>query len=770
MKSIFKKKFKINYVQILKYSLFFVALLLCTYSSIKANIHPFGFGLFLSFLWCEQSIIICSVLFLLANYIVFFSFEQLLICLSGIFFCCLVFVLHKKIKKSISSWLLVIYAIIAQLPTFYLCYQTKELIISNIISIFLSVIFLMCCINVLKYLLVKGTGLKLTVDEAVSLGFIGFVISLGLSSLIVFKINLLTVFSVFLILTLTFVYTQSYGVIVATIMGLGQAINYGNFNYIAMYVIFAVVSLAFKNKIKYFSLLAVVLSEVVFGLYFKIYGEYSIFNVLSVLIGEVLFLCVSKNNLQMLGVIFGGNSQQVAIRNVVNRSRDVLCKKMYEISSVFYDMNTMFKALIKGALPAEDAKKMLINEVFDNVCKECPERHKCWRVLNAETNDVFSDIVSTGLQRGKVIILDVPPFLNSRCNKINSIINVINQLLISYSQYSTMVTNVDNSRVLVAEQLEGVSKLLRVLAEETKQNVSFDISKENAIIDELSYKNIICNEAILYEVSHDKVNLTLLIRNKDIVKERIESVCTKVCGCKMEIVDISSSDIANFSVVELKTASKFDVVFGSSGCNKFNNSVSGDTHSFIRLSSNKVLLAICDGMGNGEEAKKTSDTAIGLIENFYKAGYDNEIVLSSVNKLLSLNSNEKFSAIDLCIIDLQTAGADFIKLGSPDGFIKREDGNIDVLSSSALPLGILNEISPTILKNYVNKNDIIIMCSDGVVDSFGDSEQFAIFINSISSINPQIVSEEILNKAYENYNEQPKDDCTVVCARVFPKV
>ena len=39
-----------------------------------------------------------------------------------------------------------------------------------------------------------------------------------------------------------------------------------------------------------------------------------------------------------------------------------------------------------------------------------------------------------------------------------------------------------------------------------------------------------------------------------------------------------------------------------------------------------------------------------------------EIILSSVNKLLSLYKEEIFSALDICIIDQKDGIADFIKM------------------------------------------------------------------------------------------------------------
>lgn len=770
MKEIFNSKNKINIKLVVKIAIFFFMMFICNHIKIGNYVLPFSFGIYFSLLWCDENIWLLSILYLISNLLSFFSFQSFFIALIGVIFTIAIICIHKKLKKPIKLWLLNIYAIIFELPTFYLYYKIPELLVSNIIGIFLGLIFLICTINIFKYIFLRGVALRLTIDEIVSLGTILMVISIGFNNIVLFQINLLHIFAPFLILLLTFIYPNGCGVIAGILIGFSVSINNANFNLVCLYGMIGIMALVFKNKFKYFSVLAVVLTEIVFNFYFKIYGEFSYFNTVSLIIGESLFLLINNNQLKFLQIMLGGETDQTIVRNVVNRSRDGLCKRMYEISNVFNDMNSVFLSLVKGVLSAEEAKLMLIEEIQKNVCKECPERHKCWRVLNSETNDVFNDIISAGLERGKVLILDIPPFLSSRCNQTTVIINVLNQLLISFKQYTTMVSNMDSSRILIANQLDGISKIMRTLADETRQNVSFDINKEKNIIEELNYSNIVCSEAILYEKCKNSIDLTLVVRTKDIDKNKIEKICSKICKSKMIISDISSSEIDNFNVLNLKTAPKYDMIFGCSGSNKFNNSVSGDNYTFIKLSNDKVLLAICDGMGNGQTAKNTSDIAIGLIENFYKAGFENDIVLSSVNKLLTLNSDEKFSAIDLCVIDLQTSYCDFIKLGSPDSFIIKAESDMEILSSQALPLGILDEIKPTIISKLITNDDMIILCSDGVSDSFNSNEEFYMYINSLKSKNPQIISDEILNKTIQNYGEEPKDDCTILCARVFPRV
>jgi stage II sporulation protein E len=179
-------------------------------------------------------------------------------------------------------------------------------------------------------------------------------------------------------------------------------------------------------------------------------------------------------------------------------------------------------------------------------------------------------------------------------------------------------------------------------------------------------------------------------------------------------------------------------------------------------------MSICDGMGSGREANKVSRLTLGLIENFYRAGFNNDIILSSVNKLLSLNEQENFSTIDLCAIDCRKGFYDFVKLGASSGFILRDTGEIETISSSGLPIGVLENIKPHITKLCVSAMDIVVLVSDGVSDVLQD--KIPAIIRNSQIVNPQSLSEHILSLAIEKSDGVPLDDMTVVCVRVFENV
>ena len=68
----------------------------------------------------------------------------------------------------------------------------------------------------------------------------------------------------------------------------------------------------------------------------------------------------------------------------------------------------------------------------------------------------------------------------------------------------------------------------------------------------------------------------------------------------------------------------------------------------------RFLVALSDGMGSGETANNISSVSLSLIESFYKAGMESSLILDTVNKLMAINAEDTFTALDVSVIDLKT--------------------------------------------------------------------------------------------------------------------
>jgi stage II sporulation protein E len=421
---------------------------------------------------------------------------------------------------------------------------------------------------------------------------------------------------------------------------------------------------------------------------------------------------------------------------------------------------------LQRTLPITEKKEMMKQDIADIVCKDCPCRNKCLRINGEYTTQVFDSLIDAGVNKGRVTDIDVNQYLLTRCAKVPFLISSTNEVVRSYREYATLSNNMDCSKVLVAEQFNGVSAVMQGIAKEIKEDILFDTELEKRIMEDLLYKNVFCEEVVVYEKNLVEKTIILLVRNDKLDNKVIEKVVSKICKNAVKIISIEPSELPNISVVTVATQANFDIIFGSATRNKAGVIVGGDTHSFIKIDNGKYMLALSDGMGSGSQARETSDLAITLIENYYRAGFDNELILSSVNKLLSLNNEESFSAIDLCVLDFFRNTMDFIKLGTPHSYIKTKSG-VDVIKSSGLPIGILEEIRPHVTKKYINNFDTIILVSDGVSDAFGMHE-LKLYINSLNIINPQDLADNILSKAVSLSHGVCGDDMTVLVAGIFP--
>lgn len=731
------------------------------------NINPFANALLIALLFCGINNYFIFISYGIGSLLSGFSLANCYIIVNSLVFGLIILLINKKIRKTQHIALSFVYYLISSIVLIYNNFNSVRSILSISVSLILGMIFLYCSICVLWATIVRGFNFKLNLDEKICGAVLLIIFSMGLSTLNLFGIEIIKIFVALAILICTYLFNANVTVCVGAIIGVGSAIYNFNPVYIASFVCFSLLSSAFKSNLKFFSVIAIILCESIFGLYFNQYSFFEITSIVSVGIGGVLFLILPKKIMNYIGDLFGSTKEKVAIRNVVNRSKEKICNRMYEIENVFNEMNNVFKNMIKGNLPKNEAKQMISDELVQKICSKCPEKNKCLRVNGKYTTQVFDDLVSAGFERSKVTLLDVSQYLSSRCGQLNNIIITLNQLLSSYKNYVNMVNNMDSSKVLIADNLNGVGNILHNLAKEIDVNISFDMVSENKIIEDLSYKDILCVEAIVYEQNTNEKNVTLLIKSSCIKESVIEKCISKICKTPMQIISIEPSEVANTSVVNLKTKVMNDIVFGTSSCSKSGVLSSGDTHSLIKLDNNRIMVALCDGMGSGDGAYKNSSLTISLIENFYKAGFNNEIILSSVNKLLSLSQDEQFSALDICVIDINQKLCDFIKLGAPNGYIKHNDGT-EVIETSGLPIGILEEIKPHITKQYLNNFDTIVLVTDGITDAFHGRDDLQTFINNIDSTNPQTMADDIVDRAIDLSNGVCSDDMTVICVKIFP--
>lgn len=729
-----------------------------------SNLMPFGASVTIALLYFGLNGYILSVIYMFAITLATLKINSVYIGLNVCLVLCLLQVMKSKKKFSLKKWQSFILLGLSQIVYIITSLGSVKENLGVFVSIVLSLLFLYSCMTFGGAILNRGCYLRLTIDEKISGAVIVIIFMLGMSATNIWIINLGLLFASLTLLICTYIFSGDKLILISAIIGVAFGINYMSPHYISLFVAMALFTVSLKCNIKYFSSISCVLSYIMFEVFFG-FGI-ALGGCVSVCLGALIFslvpLNVFENTFNRFDIKY-----EVGVRNIINNAKNQIVNRVNKLSTIFADMDKVYRDMVRGNLPEDKAKEMLREELILNVCSVCENYNYCYRASGNFVDNSIDTLISTAFEKGKIMLIDLPQYLSGNCNRINIMINSINSMMASYNEYFSSINNLDTSRILIANQLNGVSKLLSSLSDEVNLNFRFDYKYDSTIIEELMYKNVICFDVSIYEKDVYNKYVNLVIKSDTINEDAITKVVSKILKVKMQVQTIEESDINNASVVSLVTSPNYEVVYGGSAINKSGKLISGDSKCLIKIDDGKYMVSICDGMGSGNSANKISGLTISLIENFYKAGFDSDTIINSINKLLSLSEDEKFSTIDLCIIDAKKNTYDFIKLGATTSYLKRENNVTETIISSGLPVGVLEDVRPHTIKKLISPFDILIMLSDGVTDSFEGKLDLEMYISSLDIINPQTLSETILNKAIELSEGIARDDMTVICVRLF---
>ena len=216
------------------------------------------------------------------------------------------------------------------------------------------------------------------------------------------------------------------------------------------------------------------------------------------------------------------------------------------------------------------------------------------------------------------------------------------------------------------------------------------------------------------------------------------------------------------------SADKYIIQIGQAAKIKNDSPVSGDSLLQIRLNDGKYLLAISDGMGSGPEARKSSQIALKMLERLFLSGFDKNTAIDLINTTI-MNANEEiFATLDIAIVDLYNGKMEFIKNGACPTYIKNKK-KVQIVKSLSLPAGILKDINLTTYDKDIENQDIVVMCSDGILDSnveYKNKELWVKYVlEDIETTNSQKIADLILNEAVDNSYGIAKDDMSVITCK-----
>ena len=442
-------------------------------------------------------------------------------------------------------------------------------------------------------------------------------------------------------------------------------------------------------------------------------------------------------------------------RVAINRNRRAVGERLYEVSSLFREIESAFL----GNLPEDNSTLLIREKLTATLCRDCPNRFRC------ETENVsegLDKLIAVGCAKGQVSLVDLPESVSAHCGNAAGLLFACNKLLASYRSAAREMQSAREGRQLLAEQAHGVSEILKDIALEQSEEYSFS-EGESKLARALAQSGIMSSEIFVYgEGETLTVSMTL---SPETDGKTLCAVAGQVLGAPLALAE-KIPLAAGRACFILKRKPAFDAAFGVAYRPKQGETACGDAYSILRIDERRFLIALSDGMGSGENARDISDRTLTLLESFYKAKMPSDTVLSTVNRLIAYPPEESFSCLDLAAVNLDTGEADVVKIGSPIGFIL-SGAELRVLEGQSLPMGMLDAVHPATMRAKMGENDFMLFMSDGVTAAFGSSAELFDYLSALQPVNPQSLAEEILQNALSRYRGAAEDDMTVLAVKLL---
>ncbi len=750
----------VDYSSVIKYAFLFFCFLI--FARLESSILPYSGAIFVSALTCGASIIPCFLLYLLS----FLCLGAVGLLGSQAIFAIIMAIITLIYRNTTTKINLgfAIFSVISMLSFIFLgdtavFFSIEKRILTALLTGVLSFFSIIASNTIIN----KGLKFKLDYEEYLSIAILLALFGTGACNLI--SPYFWRAICAFLILTLCYLYKTGTSTLVSCILGVSFSLYYSDIIFVSVFLILSVVAECLSHLSRYLSAIGIIMADYLIQLIFGVYGAYTTVDFLSILVGAVLFCVIPERILSTVKERLYSFREKHLIRQTINRCRQKISNRLYECSTVFSEMASAFENFKKQAMNEENAKKIIQKQISSSVCAECEHRIRCKRHERSVTVGL-SKMLDIGFAKGKLSLIDFSKEFSSVCLRPNDILFCTNKLLADFRAYAVENANHNSGRELIASQANGVAEVLCSLALETGTQLKYQNRLERTLCNNLFKSGFIVNEVLIYG-EDERLTVNLIVLTKSIPLQAMQKIVSDTVGSLM-IISERTDILEDKCFLSFKMATDYDVVYGIARAIKDGSDASGDTHSVTRIEGDRLLVALSDGMGSGQDAKNVSSTALSLIESFYKAGLSSKTILNTVNKLLSINTEDSFTALDLCVLDLKTCSADFIKYGSPYGFIVSSEG-IKIVEGNSLPLGIIDELKPSVCSATLNDGDVILLLSDGISDAFSSTGEIIDYLRTLPAKNPQSLADQILETAISKNLNQKKDDMTALAVRIFKR-
>lgn len=666
----------------------------------------------------------------------------------------------------------------------------ENILVNILLSTMCSmVVYVFYKIYTSSLVVIENVGIKkvFSVEEVISVSLLFGIAITTLSNIYIMGFSVSNILNFFIIMALGW----QNGLLVGTTTGVTIGITTGIItNCESQLVVIYAISGLISGVLNRFGKIGVTIA-IILGLVSIVYfsnGDVNKYIIEEeILIAAIGVLLIPGNAKIKVEDLFGNrNMLPIFPSRALNRSKNTI-DKLNAVSKTVQEMADNYKANLEDDEINEENKRLFVTEVLneldgfkDNMLYEDfnnPEgkiMDRTFEVISIKQSIEKEDLLKILEDSNNYII----GFDNNVTNKIieeniKQILHIINYSYKISKANFVMDKKIESNKKSMKNQLEGLSKAISNITTEIKDDIAKEkefIQEQDELISLLKQKNIIVDN-IYIKQEINKRKIVDVYFNNGFINTDIPKIQELISNLFKEKFVLSNKNVKQeLSILTYAPEDKYKVEIGISSTIKNASPVSGDSTLNIRLKDGKVLVAISDGMGTGPEARKSSQIAVKMLERLLQSGFDKNISVELINTAIRNESEEIFATLDIAIFDLYAGKVEMVKNGACPSYIKNKR-KIQMIKSVELPAGAMEEVNLIVNSRDINNNEILIMCSDGIIESNTEYKNKELWIKylleDIETEDAKRISDLLLNESIDNNFGMPKDDMTVIACKLI---
>ena len=393
--------------------------------------------------------------------------------------------------------------------------------------------------------------------------------------------------------------------------------------------------------------------------------------------------------------------------------------------------------------------------LYHNLCINCRKSKECFT-----RNDTLKKLMFKSIE-GE-INEEEAAYINKECTKPSKFYDFSNLLKKDYYREYKYNLEYQGLKEALKNQMNGISKVLDNYRLKLQYDDTLSSKYENERIKSLLDKNQV--DYLFVDYSEDfkgnsNINLCVKVNtHQDIYK--IRDLLINEFNINYEIKEVSEYSLDGFLKIEFKELNPYKFLYG---VYQINLSEEGNGDSYLVYENNNYMIySLSDGMGSGKKAKEESRFTLKILKSVLDTGMDLKNGIMLMNSLLKIkNRYDIYASLDLVSVNKKNLKSHFFKNGAMHSYIySMVENRLTKISGSALPIGIVDNITSYDYSFKLKAGDSIIMFSDGIKENIDLMESF---FKQIKDYNPQIIAREI---ATHFKNEDNKDDVSVLVIKI----